>query len=233
VRVPVSLNNPGIVDPPPTIDVDAATADGSKAVEAVASGHVEGVAHGLAAPVVQRGLKTTTPEYDDLQELTIPMTLERATPLLAVQATALDGPGLAVNIYRDVDRDGRWTPVDYSGQVELDRPYPGPQNEADAPRLAPGPYLVQINAIEPYDKTVTFDLRTWNVDDPTPDDPQPAPGIVLDGDGDNLPGDSHEFDLRWNGVSGTEPLRGIVEWLGDGEDNVLARSVVRVSGQGQ
>jgi hypothetical protein len=39
----------------------------------------------------------------------------------------------------------------------------------------------------------------------------------------------HSFALRWNGVTGSEPLRGLVEWDGAGDANVLDTSVVRVT----
>jgi hypothetical protein len=40
---------------------------------------------------------------------------------------------------------------------------------------------VQVRATEPHEQTVTFDLRTWTVDDLQPDDPQPAPGAPATG----------------------------------------------------
>jgi hypothetical protein len=39
----------------------------------------------------------------------------------------------------------------------------------------------------------------------------------------------HSFPLRWNGVTGSESLRGLVEWDGAGDGNVLATSVVRLT----
>jgi len=137
---------------------------------------------------------------------------------------------MATNVYRDVDGDGRFTPTDQGDQVSIQHQYPGPQDEADAPRLPAGKYLVQVNVPEPHDRTVTFDLRTWTVDDPKPDDPQPAPGLVADGDVDGVwPAAEHAFPMRWNGAAGDESLRGLVEWQGAGDGNVLARSVVRLT----
>jgi hypothetical protein len=43
------------------------------------------------------------------------------------------------------------------------------------------------------------------------------------------PAAKRSFTLSWNGVGGDESLRGIVEWQGAGDGNVLADSVVRVS----
>ncbi len=113
-------------------------------------------------------------------------------------------------------------------------PFDGEIDEADALRLPAGSYLVQVNAIEPYDTSIEFDLRTWLVDDPRPDDPQPRPGLVAGGDVDVLaPAQEHAFDVRFSGVGGTESLRGLIEWDGAREGNVLARSIVRVTpGQG-
>ena len=77
-----------------------------------------------------------------------------------------------------------------------------------------GDYLVGI--FGPFgEPAVRFDLRTWTVRDPEPDDPDPAPGVVAGGDPlDSEPQDTKELPLklRWNGVDGEEPLRGIVDW---------------------
>jgi hypothetical protein len=37
------------------------------------------------------------------------------------------------------------------------------------------------------------------------------------------------FPLRWSGVTGSEPLRGLVAWDGAGDGNVLDTSVVRLT----
>jgi hypothetical protein len=156
--------------------------------------------------------------------------------MLAARVTSHDAgaPRLLTRIYRDVDGDGRWTPIDQTDDVSLPVDFDGPLDEADAVRLPAGRYLVQVNAIEPYEQSIEFDLRTWRVDDPAPDDPQPAPGLVADGDVDFLsPAPPHAFGVRFDGVGGTESLRGMIEWDGAGDGNVLARSIVRVTpGQG-
>jgi hypothetical protein len=158
------------------------------------------------------------------------VTLDKSTPLLAAQATATDGTALAAGIYRDVDGDGRYTVTDQNDRVSPTSPDPAEWNEADATRLPAGKYLVSVWVPEPHDASVPFDLRTWTVDDPQPDDPQPAPGLVADGDVDRVwPAAPHSFPLRWSGVTGSEPLRGLVEWNGAGDGNVLDTSVVRLA----
>jgi subtilisin family serine protease len=232
VRIPVSMDNPGIQNPPDDIDVDGAAADGSQTVTATVAGTVRPVAFGLSAPTVQRGLETTQPELPDRQEYVAALTLDKPTPLLAVDVSAPEQDEMHTRIYRDVDGDGRWTPVDYGAQVSPE-PTDGslPPHEADAFDLPAGKYLVWVVA-EPHDGTITFDMRTWVVDDPKPDDPQPAPGLVAGGDVSTFSPVKHDFPISWNGVTGSEPLRGVVEWRGHTDDDVLARSVVRLTPAG-
>lgn len=236
ITIPVLLTNPGIERAPDVIDVPAPTADGDHPVTATVDGTVHPTGFGLAAPQVRTDLKTESPEFPGLQEYTLPITLAKDTQMLAAKATSHDAaaPPLLTRIYRDVDGDGRWTPVDQGDDVSLPPDFSGPVDEADAVRLPAGRYLVQVNATDSYDKAIAFDLRTWQVDDPQPDDPQPAPGIVADGDVDGVsPAEEHTFSVRYNGVSGSESLRGLIEWDGAGDGNVLARSIVRVNpGQG-
>jgi hypothetical protein len=150
--------------------------------------------------------------------------------LLAADATTEDGTPLATNIVKDVDGDGRYTPVDQNDVVS--RPQEGDDpaawHEADALDLPAGKYLIEVHVPEPHDQPVPFDLRTWNVDDPQPDDPAPAPGLVLDGDGQEGPAAPHSFMLKYNGVTGDEPLRGVVDWQGSTAANRLGETVVRV-----
>jgi subtilisin family serine protease len=230
VRLPVAMHDPGVTGAPETIKVDGAPADGEQAVSATVAGTVHPVAYGLAAPEVRRGLQTTAPDFPDLQEYTLPVTLDKPTPLLAAKATATDGTALAAGIYRDVDGDGRYTVTDQNDRLSPTSPDPAEWNEADATRLPAGKYLVSVWVPEPHDASVPFDLRTWTVDDPQPDDPRPAPGLVAGGDVDRVwPAAPHSFPLRWNGVTGTESLRGLVEWDGAGDGNVLDTSVVRLT----
>jgi hypothetical protein len=232
VTIAVALRNPGIEAAPDVIEIPAPAADGHQPVTATVNGTVHPTGFGLATPQVRTGLQTVSPEFPELQSYTLPLTLAKDTQMLAAKTTSHDpaAPKLLTRIFRDVDGDGRWTPIDQNDEVSLPQDFDGPVDEADAIRLAAGKYLVQINAIEPYPKSIGFDLRTWVVDDPAPDDPQPAPGLVVDGDVDFLaPAQEHAFDVRFNGIEGTEPLRGLIEWDGAGDGNVLARSVVRVT----
>jgi hypothetical protein len=230
VRLPVALHDPGVTGAPPTIAVGDAAADGSQTITATVAGTVHPVGYGLAAPQVRSGLQTTAPEFPDLQEYNLPITLDKPTPLLAAKATAPDGTPLAAGIYRDVDGDGCYTPTDQNDEVSITSPDPSEWSEADAPKLPAGKYLIEVWVPEPHDGAVTFDLRTWTVDDPKPDDPEPAPGLAVGGDVDAIwPATKHDFTLSWNGVTGSESLRGLVEWQGAGDGNDLADSVVRLT----
>jgi subtilisin family serine protease len=184
VTIPVALKNPGIEDAPRFVDIPAPASDGHQEVTATVSGTVHPTAFGLAAPQVREALHTVSPEFPGLQQYTLPVTLESDAQMLAARVTSHDAaaPRLLTRIYRDVDGDGRWTPIDQNDDVSLPVDFDGPLDEADAVRLPAGRYLVQVNAIEPYEQSIEFDLRTWRVDDPASDDPQPAPGLVADGD---------------------------------------------------
>jgi len=236
VTLPVAITNPGIEGVPSTIDVTASAADGVQPVTAKVIGTVHPTGLGLAAPQVRTGLRTRSLDIGGVQEYTHPVTLTQPTQLLAAKVTARDpaAPRLLTRIYRDVDGDGRFAPVDQNDEVSRPVVWDGPLDEADAIRLPAGKYLVQVQAVEPHDTSIAFDLRTWQVDDPRPDDPAPAPGLVATGDTDRLwPAQEHTFDVRFDGVEGTESLRGLLEWNGtddgDANANVLARSVVRVT----
>ncbi|WCB91477.1 protease [Baekduia alba] len=230
VRVPVAVDNPGIVDPPEAVDIAAASADGSQPLTATIAAPVNGVGLGLAAPQVHAGLETGTPEFEGLQEYTLPIALDHATPLLAADAATKDGTPLATNIYDDVDGDGYYTPVDQNALVSRSQSGDDPAqwHEADALDLPAGKYLIEVHVPEPHDQPVPFDLRAWQVDDPKPDDPSPAPGLVVDGDGQESPAAPHVFTLRFNGVSGDEDLRGLVDWQGSTADRHLGATVVRL-----
>ncbi|MDX6678738.1 MAG: hypothetical protein QOE31_2790, partial [Solirubrobacteraceae bacterium] len=232
VTIPVAVRNPGIDDPPTFVDVPAPGPDGEHSVIATVNGTVHPTGFGLAVPEVQTGLQTRSPEFPGEQSYTLPITLTKDTQLLAAKATSHDAaaPRLLTRVYRDVDLDGRWSPVDYGGEVSLRHDWSGPPvDEADAVRVPAGRYLVQVNVTDIYDQSVPFDLRIWQVDDAAPDDPQPAPGLVVDGDVNSVsPAREQTFSLRYSGAGGSESLRGMIEWAGAGDANVLARSIVRV-----
>jgi hypothetical protein len=77
VRMPIAIDNPGIVDPPATVDVDATAPNGSQPLTATIAGPVAGVGLGLAAPEVRTDQQTAAPEFPDLQEYILPVTLDR------------------------------------------------------------------------------------------------------------------------------------------------------------
>jgi subtilisin family serine protease len=206
-RLPIAARNPGIIDPPAVMTVADAPADGERDVPVTVSGDVNAVAHGLARPVVTRDLQTGTSENLAWR----PLHVDEAARGIIAQARTAGGEPVSVGLYRDGDSNGVISQEDEfinSAIAGL------PNHEAvtfDAPA---GDYLVGIFA-EPGTPAVRFDLRTWTVRDPQPDDPDPAPGVVAAGDPlDSEPEDTKQLPLklRWNGAEGEEPLRGIVDW---------------------
>jgi hypothetical protein len=94
----------------------------------------------------------------------MPRSIAGRHAVVLLAAAALAVPSAALAAADDGPPIGR-------GAVSLPVPFDGEIDEADALRLPEGSYLVQVNAIEPYDTSIEFDLRTWLVDDPQPDDP--------------------------------------------------------------
>lgn len=125
-----------------------------------------------------------------------------------------------------MDEDGR---LSASDEIVTRSATPDPTSIVDP---EPGKYLIWFQSLSlPDGGHVRFDLRTWLVRDAEPDDPDPAPGLVLDGDPQHAyPATERPFQLRWSGVSGSEPLRGLVTWY-DG-DRRLANSIVEIDSAG-
>ena len=100
-RLPVSIRNPGIVDPPKRIEVAAGGASGSSPVTLAVSSTVSGVAHGLAAP--QRSEITTSEIFPTVQEAKIPVDIAPGTALYSAQVKPV-GPEME---FTNAGRRGR------------------------------------------------------------------------------------------------------------------------------
>jgi hypothetical protein len=219
----VSVRNPGIVDPPKLIAVDSAAPEGSKDVDVTVAGTVSAVAHGLARPQAH-DLQTHADFGSQVAELSVDV--PAGTPLLSAQIPA-DLPGEWQNVFivRDLDGDGR---ADETEPDVGERVQEGNFLRSDAIEPEPGKYVIFVR-IDALDQPITVRTSTWLVDDPHPDDPEPAPGLVAGGDPFQVyPGDKRTVHLSWNGVDGDQPLRGVVAWRGSG-DAELATSVVDVN----
>lgn len=229
LRIPVAARNPGIVDPPARVRIEQADRSGERTVTARISGTVAGVAHGLIAPTVDRDQVTDSVPDAGVEEHQARMTVPPGTALLRTRmATHEPRPDYAAHfLYRDTDEDGRWSPSDIRvAGVFADQ-------DAELAWPVPGRYVVLTQTSMPDDGShVRFDRRTWIVDDPRPNDPQPEPGLTVAGDPAHAEGPAERsFPLRWNGVGGDEPLLGLVSWhAGDDRDPTrrLAESVVEV-----
>ena len=135
-------------------------------------------------------------------------------------------------LWRDLDGNGVVDPADPPAEgVDFDRT---DYTRVDVISPPPGTYVLSVSGSS--EVPVTFDLSTWTVADPQPDDPALGPGIVLGGDPQQaFPAAKRTFDLRWSGIGGTDELRGIVLWYdGDRADpaKLLASSVVEVTPAG-
>ena len=230
VRMPLSIRNPGIADQPKRIEIAADAAAGSRPVTAKISATVSGVAHGLAAPQT-REVTTSDDQYPGHQEVTIPVEIAPGTALYSAQLKVRDVEPEFLNLmlWQDSDEDGILDPTEQPAEgVDFTRT---DYKRVDVIQPPPGKYLLSASGAG--DVAATFDLSSWSVADPRPDDPAPAPGIVLGGDPQRaFPAAERTFDLRYAGVGGSQPLRGIVLWY-DGERadpaRLLGSSVVEVT----
>ncbi len=216
VRMPVALHNPGIVDPPARIALSGAK--GEQPVSATVAAEVSGVAHGLAAPEVRRE-QETIPQGGTFQEYVAAFDVPQGAALFGAEIAFTGAtPGIyGFSLHRDSDGDGRFGPLDET--VNHSNHENNPRDDAALPE--PGRYFVHLAADS--EAPVRFDLRTWTVRDPAPDE-----GFVLDGDPQQaFPAAERTFRLRWDEAALTEPLRGVVVWK-DGE-RTLGTSVVDVT----
>ncbi len=225
-RLPLAIRDPGVFDPPAQLALDAGAADGAKGLDVRIAGQVSALGYGLAAPEVEHGVPADHAEaagflYSHWKLVHVPA----GTSLLSVQGSWPDSleAGFA-GIYRDGDHDGRFSVADEDVGTFSD----GDPGRSDVVRPPAGDYIVRVGGISP--APFDIDLSTWLVTDPQPDDPAPAPGLVVDGDASVWPAGQHTFTARWNGVSGDQPLRGVIAWV-DG-DHPLADTVVQVAPPG-
>ncbi len=227
VRLPLAVRNPGVVEPPERITVDGAAAEGGRTVEVTVSGEVSAAGHGLAEPRVDRGLVADRAEVEGVWGLTRTVDVPEGAALLSARvAPATPGEPVFVDLWRDADGDG----ILSAGDEPVGLSSPTPDDErVELP--AAGRHFVNVTAIGA--QPVRFDLRTWLVADPRPDDQQPAPGLVVEGDPQAaFPAEARPFGLRWSGVTGDEELRGVVTWHegpAAGRDDVLAATTVEVT----
>jgi subtilisin family serine protease len=220
-RVPIAARNPGIVDPPGLIRIPDAAAEGERDVEVTVSRTVSAEAHGLARADVKRDL-TLEPDGDSYA-LWMPLKIaEDRRAVLLQGGAALSG----VALYRDGDGNGKRSQEDEYLPPSVPGLEPGEYARLDVPA---GDYLVGAFS---RDTPVRFDLRTWLVDEPAPDDPE----LVAAGDPlDSAPAWEAErtLKLRWSGAEDPEPLRGVVLWHAGptpSEGERLGASVVEVAG---
>jgi subtilisin family serine protease len=230
VRLPLAVRNRGLMDAPQRLRVTATGPDGSQVVPVTIAGEVDGQALGLARPRVQDGIMA-----DDLDDSwgrvfrrVVPLRVDAGTALLSVRVTPPADMIGGVSVFRDVDRDGLINTFydEFVGRFDREDPWGTEQL-----RPVPGDYLIQVSGSA--DAPFAFDLRTWLVADPRPDDPAPAPGLVVAGDPQfAFPASEQPFELRWSGVDGTEELRGVVAWRNPNapaEAADLATTIVEVA----
>jgi Subtilase family/Fibronectin type-III domain/Peptidase inhibitor I9 len=228
LRLATAIHDPGVVDPPAQLDIRGAPADGSRTITMPIVGTVSGVASGLAEPDIHADQITTHDDKEGLERYILPIDVPAGTAYLAATRKVTDGDPFddELLIFRDTDGDGRFSGGDLPVTPFEDQPPNGTSDDKAFPE--PGRYFVAYaaDAAGP----IHLDAYVWLVHDAKPDDPDPAPGLVLAGDPQKAFGAAaaRDFELRWNGV-GTLPLRGLVAWYsGTAADprHLLATTVV-------
>jgi subtilisin family serine protease len=226
VRIPITVRNP-IVDAPPRIEIHDAPPDGVKEVPTTVGGTTSAVAHGLARPRTHQ-VDAQTP-FGPFFEGVLPIDIPEGTALLSARTPQDEETfALVIAVIVDVDGDGRLSPGDRPASA-FEWQSTDNASRADGVLPEPGKYLLIIESERPGPVPVT----TWTVADPRPDDPEPAPGLVADGDPFHAyPQPRQPLALRWNGADGDAPLRGVVLWHRGAQptgESVIDASVVDVT----
>jgi hypothetical protein len=98
---------------------------------------------------------------------------------------------------------------------------------------APGAYRVSVRGFNA-DPVATFDLTTWVIADPSPDDPTdpPGPGLAITGDPATVaPGGNAPLTIEWRGLDQPGVYLGLITYHDSADpqpDNSLGETIVAV-----
>jgi subtilisin family serine protease len=219
LRVPISVK-PVAVAAPSKITVNTAAASGTQTipVNTSFSGTLSGVGWGLAVPDVQAGKKISAttgnpnPSGTDPGTQLYPVTVPAGAQLLSTRLTNVDGGAagtdLDLYLYRDTDGDGNFanaTLVGVSGSSGSD------ESITLGPLPPAGKYAVAVVGYTTRAGGSTYDLNTWVVADPSPDDPSNAPGISVS-DRTVTAGTPTTLTLAYSGVNAPGTYLGVVTY---------------------
>ncbi|HWK30301.1 MAG TPA: S8 family serine peptidase [Solirubrobacter sp.] len=239
LRVPISVR-PIPVAAPATVSVNAAAASGSQPITVTtgATGPLSGVGWGLAAADVHAAqrISATTGDPDpsgaDPGTQLFPLTVPAGAQLVSAKLSNVDGGSpntdLDLYLYRDDDGDGDFsnaTLVAVSGSSGSDEDL-----AVALPRA--GAYAVAVVGFTTAPGGSVYDLSTWVVNDPSPDDASNPPAITVTGDGPATAGVPVTLTLNWSGVDAPGLYRGLATYHASATPttaNIAAYSLVQVS----
>jgi subtilisin family serine protease len=220
LRVPISVN-PVPVAAPPKVTVSTANAAGSQNIPVTTSvsGPLSGVGWGLAKPDLQAGktISATTgtpnPSGTDPGTQLYPVTVPAGAQLLSTRLSDVDpGAGedtdLDLFLYRDADGDGNFTNATL---VAASASETSEESITYGPLPAAGKYAVAVVGYATRPGGSVYDLSTWVVADPSPDDPSNAPGISVS-DRTVTAGVPTSLALSWSGVDAPGTYLGVVTY---------------------
>lgn len=174
---------------------------------------------GLAKPVVRAGRKITAttgaPDLSGTDPGTqlYPVTVAAGSQLLAARLSNVDGgdPNTDLDLYlfRDPNGDGDYSDATLAGQSASG----GSDERITVPLPEAGKYVLAVVGFTTKSPSSTYDLTSWLVADPGPDQPAPAPGITVTGDPVAVtPGQQVPLTLNWSGVGAAGTYLGLVTY---------------------
>ena len=220
VRLPVSLR-PIPLKAPDRISVSTAAASGSRqfTVQSGFAGPLTARGFGLAVPQLNAGKHISATSGNpnlsgtDPGTQLYPLTVPADSQLLATRLSNVDGgdpnTDLDLYVFFDPNGDGNYADaqfVDASASGSSDE-------EVIVPFPDAGKYVVAVVGFTTAVPDSVYDVTNWVATDPQPDNPAPAPGIVVSGDPVNAAnGANVPLTLQWSDVAALGTYLGVVTY---------------------
>ena len=220
VRLPVSLR-PIALKAPDRISVSTAAASGSRqfTVQSGFAGPLTARGFGLAVPQLNAGKHISATSGNpnlsgtDPGTQLYPLTVPADSQLLATRLSNVDGgdpnTDLDLYVFFDPNGDGNYADaqfVDASASGSSDE-------EVIVPFPDAGKYVVAVVGFTTAVPDSVYDVTNWVATDPQPDNPAPAPGIVVSGDPVNAAnGANVPLTLQWSDVAALGTYLGVVTY---------------------